>query len=111
MPLPGSLAAMAFARIHCVLGTAYHLHLALIFWRGDGIRRSAQPLQGSIEIDPLPERATLKRAVFQHHGIPFSEPYRFFARGQEQILRNNGRILGWLLLALFLVTLGRIMIR
>jgi uncharacterized protein YjbI with pentapeptide repeats len=32
-----------------------------------------------------------KCAVFQHHGIPFSEPHRFFARGQEQILRHNGR--------------------
>jgi len=85
---------------------------ALIFWRGDGIRRSAQPLQGSIEIDPVPERVTFKNALFFSTMVFLSQsPIDFLPVGRNRYYVIMEGILGWLLLALFLVTLGRIMIR
>lgn len=87
------------------------LVFALIFWKGDGIRRSAKPLQGPVEKDSIPEErsfATLCSSV----------PASSSLKGQSTFCRQEHRyyvivegILGWLLLALFLVTLGRITIR
>ncbi len=85
---------------------------ALIFWRGDGIRRSAKPLQGSPEIDAVPERATFKNALFFSTMVFLSQgPIDFLPVGRNRYYVIMEGILGWLLLALFLVTLGRIMIR
>jgi uncharacterized protein YjbI with pentapeptide repeats len=84
---------------------------ALIFWGSDGIRRSSRPFQGW-EIDPVPERATLRNALFFSTMIFLSQgPIDFLPVGRKRYLVIIEGILGWLLLALFLVTLGRIMIR
>lgn len=85
---------------------------AIIFWKGDGIRRSAKPLRESPEIDPVPERATFKNALFFSTMIFLSQgPIDFLPVGRNRYHVIVEGILGWLFLALFLVTLGRIMIR
>lgn len=84
---------------------------ALIFWIGDGIRRSSRPFQGA-EADPVPERATLRNALFFSTMIFLSQgPIDFLPVGRHRYYVILEGILGWLLLALFLVTLGRVMIR
>ncbi len=84
---------------------------ALIFWMGDGIRRSSRPFQGA-EADPVPERATLRNALFFSTMIFLSQgPIDFLPVGRHRYSVIIEGILGWLLLALFLVTLGRVMIR
>ncbi len=84
---------------------------ALIFWMGDGIRRSSRPFQGA-EADPVPERATLRNALFFSTMIFLSQgPIDFLPVGRNRYYVILEGILGWLLLALFLVTLGRVMIR
>lgn len=88
------------------------LAFALVFWRGDGIRRSAKPLQGTVEEDSVPERATLRNALFFSTMVFLSQgPIDFLpvARNRYYVILEG--IMGWLLLALFLVTLGRVMIR
>jgi uncharacterized protein YjbI with pentapeptide repeats len=88
------------------------LNYALIYWRWNGIRRSAKPLQGSTEIDSVPERATFRNALFFSTMIFLSQgPIDFLPVGRHRYHVIIEGILGWLLLALFLVTLGRIMIR
>lgn len=88
------------------------LAFALIFWKGDGIRRSAKPLQGPVEKDPVPERAIFRNALFFSTCIFLSQgPIDFLPMGRHRYYVIIEGILGWLLLALFLVTLGRIMIR
>jgi uncharacterized protein YjbI with pentapeptide repeats len=85
---------------------------AVVFWRWDGIRRSAKPLRGSSEIDSVPERATFRNALFFSTMIFLSQgPIDFLPTGNHRYHVIIEGILGWLLLALFLVTLGRIMIR
>lgn len=84
---------------------------ALIFWAGDGIRRSARPFQGA-ESDPVPERATVRNALFFSTMIFLSQgPIDFLPVGRHRYYVIIEGILGWLLLALFLVTLGKVMIR
>jgi hypothetical protein len=84
---------------------------AMIFWMGDGIRRSSRPFQGT-EADPVPERATLRNALFFSTIIFLSQgPIDFLPVGRNRYYVILEGILGWLLLALFLVTLGRVMIR
>jgi uncharacterized protein YjbI with pentapeptide repeats len=84
---------------------------ALIFWTGDGIRRSSRPFQGA-EPDPVPERATFRNALFFSTMIFLSQgPIDFLPVGRHRYNVIIEGILGWLLLALFLVTLGRVMIR
>jgi hypothetical protein len=88
------------------------LAFALIFWKGDGIRRSAKPLQGPVEKDSVPERAVFRNALFFSTCIFLSQgPIDFLPVGRNRYYVIVEGILGWLLLALFLVTLGRIMIR
>jgi uncharacterized protein YjbI with pentapeptide repeats len=88
------------------------LIFALVFWAGDGIRRSAKPLQGLTEVDPVPERASLRNALFFSTMIFLSQgPIDFLPVGRHRYYVILEGMLGWLLLALFLVTLGRIMIR
>ena len=88
------------------------LVFALIFWKGDGIRRSAKPLQGPVEKDSVPERAIFRNALFFSTCIFLSQgPIDFLPVGKHKYFVIVEGILGWLLLALFLVTLGRIMIR
>ncbi|HWQ19746.1 MAG TPA: pentapeptide repeat-containing protein [Methanotrichaceae archaeon] len=88
------------------------LAFALIFWRGDGIRRSAKPLQGPAEVDSVPERATFRSAFFFSTMIFLSQgPIDFLPRGKYRYFVILEGITGWLLLALFLVTLGKVMIR
>lgn len=88
------------------------LAFALLFWLGDGIRRSARPLQGPAEVDPVPERVTFRNALFFSTMIFLSQgPIDFLPVGRHRYYVILEGILGWLLLALFLVTLGRVMIR
>jgi len=88
------------------------LFFALIFWRGDGIRRSARPLQGPAEQDSVPERVTFRNALFFSTMIFLSQgPIDFLPLGRNRYLVILEGIFGWLLLALFLVTLGKVMIR
>jgi hypothetical protein len=87
------------------------ISFALIFWRNDGIRRSSKPFQGG-EVDPVPERATLRNALFFSTMIFLSQGLiDFLPVGRHRYLVIIEGIHGWLMLALFLVTLGRIMIR
>ncbi|MCX6678158.1 MAG: pentapeptide repeat-containing protein [Methanothrix sp.] len=88
------------------------LAFALLFWRGDGIRRSARPLNEPAEVDSVPERVTLRNALFFSTMVFLSQgPIDFLPVGRHRYYVILEGILGWLLLALFLVTLGRVMIR
>jgi len=85
---------------------------AAVFWRGDGIRRSAKPLQGPAENDAIPERVTLRNALFFSTMVFLSQgPIDFLPVRRHRYYVILEGIIGWLLLALFLVTLGRVMIR
>jgi len=88
------------------------LIFAMVFWLGDGIRRSAQPLQGPAETYALPEHVTFRNAIFFSTMIFLSQgPIDFLPVGRHRYYVILEGILGWLLLALFLVTLGKVMIR
>ncbi|MDD5735451.1 MAG: pentapeptide repeat-containing protein [Methanothrix soehngenii] len=88
------------------------LIFGLVFWIGDGIRRSSKPLSGPVEKDSIPERATLRNALFFSTMIFLSQgPIDFLPMGRHRYYVMLEMILGWLLLALFLVTLGKVMIR
>ena len=88
------------------------LAFALAFWRGDGIRRSAKPLNEPAEVDSVPEHVTLRNALFFSTMVFLSQgPIDFLPVGKNRYYVILEGILGWLLLALFLVTLGRVMIR
>jgi uncharacterized protein YjbI with pentapeptide repeats len=88
------------------------LAFGLLFWRGDGIRRSAKPLYEPAEVDSLPEHVTLRNALFFSTMVFLSQgPIDFLPVGKNRNYVILEGILGWLLLALFLVTLGRVMIR
>jgi uncharacterized protein YjbI with pentapeptide repeats len=88
------------------------LFFSLIYWRGDGIRRSAKPLQGPAEQDSIPERVTFRNALFFSTMIFLSQgPIDFLPLGRHRYFVILEGIFGWLLLALFLVTLGKVMIR
>ena len=88
------------------------LVFALVFWRGDGIRRSAKPLNEAAEEDSVPEHVTLRNALFFSTMVFLSQgPIDFLPVGRHRYFVIFEGILGWLLLALFLVTLGRVMIR
>lgn len=88
------------------------LIFALVFWLGDGIRRSAQPLQGPAETYSIPEHVTFRNAIFFSTMIFLSQgPIDFLPVGRHRYYVILEGIFGWLLLALFLVTLGKVMIR
>ena len=88
------------------------LCFGLVFWWGDGIRRSSRPLSGPAEEESLPERATLRNALFFSTMVFLSQgPIDFLPVGRHRYYVILEGIAGWLLLALFLVTLGRVMIR
>ena len=88
------------------------LCFGLVFWKGDGIRRSSRPLNGPAEEDSIPERVTLRNALFFSTMVFLSQgPIDFLPVGRHRYYVILEGITGWLLLALFLVTLGRIMIR
>ena len=88
------------------------LCFGLVFWKGDGIRRSSKPLSGPAEEDSFPERVTLRNALFFSTMVFLSQgPIDFLPLGRHRYYVILEGIMGWLLLALFLVTLGRVMIR
>ncbi len=88
------------------------LAFALVFWRGDGIRRSAKPLYEQALQDTVPEHVTFRNALFFSTMVFLSQgPIDFLPIGRHRYNVILEGILGWLLLALFLVTLGRVMIR
>ncbi len=88
------------------------LIFAMVFWSGDGIRRSAKPLQGPAEKDAVPERVTIRNALFFSTMVFLSQgPIDFLPVGRHRYYVILEGIMGWLLLALFLVTLGKVMIR
>jgi len=85
---------------------------SLVFWRGDGIRRSAKPLYEQALQDTVPEHVTFRNALFFSTMVFLSQgPIDFLPIGRHRYNVILEGILGWLLLALFLVTLGRVMIR
>jgi hypothetical protein len=88
------------------------LAFGLVFWRGNGIRRSAKPLYEPAEEDSVPERVTMRNALFFSTMVFLSQgPIDFLPVGRHRYYVILEGISGWLLLALFLVTLGRVMIR
>ena len=88
------------------------LAFGLVFLRGNGIRRSAKPLYEPAEEDSVPERVTLRNALFFSTMVFLSQgPIDFLPVGKNRYYVILEGISGWLLLALFLVTLGRVMIR
>lgn len=88
------------------------LVFALVFWIGDGIRRSAKPLSEPADQVSVPEHVTFRNALFFSTMIFLSQgPIDFLPVGRHRYNVILEGILGWLLLALFLVTLGRVMIR
>lgn len=88
------------------------LAFGLLFWRGDGIRRSAKPLHEPADEASLPEHATIRNALFFSTMVFLSQgPIDFLPMGKYRYYVILEGILGWLLLALFLVTLGKVMIR
>ena len=88
------------------------LAFALVYWKGDGIRRSAKPLYEQAEQDTVPEHVTFRNALFFSTMIFLSQgPIDFLPVGRHRYYVILEGIFGWLLLALFLVTLGRVMIR
>ena len=88
------------------------LAFAIVFWKGDGIRRSAKPLHEPAEEDTLPEHVNFRNALFFSTMVFLSQgPIDFLPVGRHRYYVILEGILGWLLLALFLVTLGRVMIR
>lgn len=88
------------------------LAFGLVFWRGDGIRRSSKPLSGPAEEDSIPERVTLRNALFFSTMVFLSQgPIDFLPVSRHRYYVILEGVMGWLLLALFLVTLGRVMIR
>ncbi len=95
-----------------VLSLLTILIFALVFWRGDGIRKSAKPLHEPAEKYAVPGPVTLRNALFFSTMIFISRgPNEFLPVGKNRYYVILEGILGWLLLALFLVTLGRVMIR
>jgi hypothetical protein len=88
------------------------LAFALVYWRGDGIRRSAKPINEPAEQDSVPEHVTFRNALFFSTMVFLSQgPIDFLPVGRHRYNVILEGIVGWLLLALFLVTLGRVMIR
>ncbi len=85
---------------------------SLVFWKGDGIKKSAKPLHEPAEKYAVPGPVTLRNALFFSTMIFISRgPNEFLPVGKNRYYVILEGILGWLLLALFLVTLGRVMIR
>jgi hypothetical protein len=85
------------------------LCFGLVFWWGDGIRRSSRPLSGPVEEESLPERATLRNALFFSTMVILSQgPIDFLPLEWHRYYVILEGVIGWLLLALFLVTLGRL---
>jgi hypothetical protein len=69
-------------------------------------------LQGPVEEDSVPERVVFRNALFFSTCIFLSQGnIDFLPTGKHRYYVIVEGIPGWLLLALFLVTLGRIMIR
>jgi len=88
------------------------LIFGLIFCWGDGIRRSAKPLQEPLMDGEIVEHATLRNALFFSTMVFLSQgPIDFLPVRRHRYYVIIEGIIGWLLLALFLVTLGRVMIR
>jgi uncharacterized protein YjbI with pentapeptide repeats len=88
------------------------LIFALIYWNEDGIRRAAKPLHEPAEKYAIPGQVTMRNALFFSTMIFISRgPNEFLPIGRNRYFVIIEGIIGWLLLALFLVTLGRVMIR
>ncbi len=88
------------------------LAFGLVFWKGNDIRRSSKPLNEPAEENGLPETTTFRNALFFSTMIFLSQgPIDFLPIGRHRYYVILEGIFGWLLLALFLVTLGRVMIR
>jgi uncharacterized protein YjbI with pentapeptide repeats len=88
------------------------MFFGLVYWKGDGIKKSAKPLHEPAEMYAVPGPVTLRNALFFSTMIFISRgPNEFLPVSKYRYYVILEGILGWLLLALFLVTLGRVMIR
>lgn len=83
---------------------------ALLFWMGDGI--VVEPLNGAGPSIASPESLNfLDNIYFSAMVFTAKTQVKWFPVGVFRYLATAEAVLGWLLLALFLVTLGRTMIR
>ena len=83
---------------------------ALLFWMGDGI--VVEPLNGAGPSIASPESLNfLDNIYFSAMVFTAKTQVKWFPVGVFRYLATVEAVLGWLLLALFLVTLGRTMIR
>ncbi|MEI6102466.1 MAG: pentapeptide repeat-containing protein [Methanothrix sp.] len=83
---------------------------ALLFWMGDGI--VVEPLNGAgPSIAPQEALNFLDNIYFSAMVFTAKTQVKWFPVGVFRYLATVEAVLGWLLLALFLVTLGRTMIR
>jgi hypothetical protein len=83
---------------------------ALLYWMGDGI--VVEPLNGSgTSIAPQETLNFLDNVYFSTMVFTAKTQVKWFPVGVFRYLSTVESVLGWLLLALFLVTLGRTMIR
>jgi hypothetical protein len=83
---------------------------ALLFWMGDGI--VVEPLNGAGPSIAPPEALNfLDNIYFSAMVFTAKTQVKWFPVGVFRYLATLEAVLGWLLLALFLVTLGRTMIR
>jgi len=83
---------------------------ALLFWMGDGI--VVEPLNGAGPSIAHPEALNfLDNIYFSAMVFTAKTQVKWFPVGVFRYLATVEAVLGWLLLALFLVTLGRTMIR
>ncbi len=83
---------------------------ALLFWMGDGI--VVEPLNGAgSSIAPQESLNFLDNIYFSAMVFTAKTQVKWFPVGVFRYLATVEAVLGWLLLALFLVTLGRTMIR
>ena len=83
---------------------------ALLFWMGDGI--VVEPLNGAGPSIASPESLNFLDSIyFSAMVFTAKTQVKWFPVGVFRYLATVEAVLGWLLLALFLVTLGRTMIR
>jgi hypothetical protein len=83
---------------------------ALLFWMGDGI--VVEPLNGGSPcITPQEDLNILDNVYFSAMVFTAKTQVKWYPIGVFRYLATVESVLGWLLLALFLVTLGRTMIR
>lgn len=81
---------------------------ATLYWAGDGI--TVEPLNGA-NIDAVEDLTSVDDLYFSAMIFTAKSQVKWYPVGMYRYLATVESVLGWLLMALFLVTLGRTMIR